>query len=73
MAGNSIDRRTFLLGSGTAASVAVLPKLSTAGEAVRQPDAPAVHAADASGKPVEVRREWKELYIYIPRASILPQ
>ena len=73
MAKNSIDRRTFLLGAGAVVSIAELPALSTAAEAVPQPTAPAGVAAPLAKDSAERRHEWKELYIKPPRANILSQ
>jgi hypothetical protein len=73
LAKNSIDRRTFLLGAGAVASIAELPALSTAAEAVPQAPAPAGVAAPLAKDSAEGRHEWKELYIKPPRANILSQ
>ena len=73
MTRNTIDRRTFLLGSGAVVSIAELPALSAAAEAVPQPTAPAGVAAPLAKDSAERRHEWKELYIKPPRANILSQ
>lgn len=73
MTRNTIDRRTFLLGSGAAVSIAELPTLGARAETIGQPVVPAGIAAPPDRDPAEDRCEWEDLYLMPPRANILSQ